>query len=356
MDKHTKTPPPALRIACVLIPRFNMMTLTGLLEPARIANYLSPYNLFTHEFYSFDGSEVFASNGMSVTCTEPPQKLGRNDIIFVLGSWGGEHYSNTKLISWLRLQARLGARLCAVELGSYIFARAGLLAEKEVTTHWSYLAGLQEKFPDVIAKEQIYTDNGKIMTCSGGTAGIDLMLHIIRQQHGEEMSAEITDQIMYHSARKEDAPQRISLGGNIDTLTPSVRAAISIIETQISEPPSVPEIAKHVGISQRQLERQFNKVMGCSIVQFGLLFRLQHSRALLISTELGIREIATASGFNSLSHFAFAFKKCFGRRPSEYRVAWPEQDTAPYWPGTMSRFIDKLEMSRRLKHDKPTKP
>jgi AraC family carnitine catabolism transcriptional activator len=116
-----------------------------------------------------------------------------------------------------------------------------------------------------------------------------------------------------------------------------------VIERNMTEPLTVPEIAAYIGLSQRQLERQFKKSIGCSIVQFGLLMRLQHARVLLISTDLGVRESATASGFNSLSHFAYAFKKCFGRRPRDYRQAWPEQDSAPHWPGTLGRFLDTLQ-------------
>ena len=111
----------------------------------------------------------------------------------------------------------------------------------------------------------------------------------------------------------------------------------------------MPEIARQVGLSQRQLERQFNKSVGCSIVQFGLLLRLQHARVLLISTDLGVREIATASGFNSLSHFAQAFKKYFGRRPSANRQAWPEQDAAPHWPGTLRGFLETLNAQHKAK-------
>jgi len=111
---------------------------------------------------------------------------------------------------------------------------------------------------------------------------------------------------------------------------------------------TVPEISHQIGLSQRQLERQFQKEMGCSVVQFGLLMRLQHARVLLISTDLGVREISTAAGFNSLSHFAFAFKKCFGKRPSDYRQAWPEQEAEPHWPGTLARFLDTIEAKRRL--------
>lgn len=337
------------RIACILLPRFNMMGLVSLLEPVRIANYLSASPLYRHGYHAMRPGEVTASNGMTITCSALPDKLTRDDLVVVAGSWGTEHYADPALISWLRRQARMGIRLCAVEIASYVFARAGLLAGRQATTHWSYLAGFQEKFPDVLAAEQLFTIDGKIMTCAGSTSATDLMLHLIRTDHGAGLVGEISDNIMHHPVRPSNAPQRKTLGRGTETLPPGVAAAIDLIEANISEPLPVPGIARHVGISQRQLERQFNQAMGCSVVQFSLLLRLQHARVLLISTDLGVREISAASGFNSLSHFAYAFRKCFGRRPSEYRQAWPEQEDAPTWPGTLSKYLDTFQVNQRMR-------
>lgn len=342
-------PAPPTRIACVLLPRFNMMGLVSLLEPARIANYLSSPPLYQHEYHAPQAGDVAASNGMTLTCKPLPEKLARQDIVFVAGSWGTEHYTDPVLISWLRRQARMGVRLCAVEIAAYVFARAGLLAGRQATTHWSYLAGFQEKFPDILAAEQLFTIDGRIMTCAGSTTATDLMLTLIRADHGGPLVGEISDNIMHHPVRPANAPQRKTLGRGVDTLPPGVNAAIRLIESNLSEPLPVPEIARQVGISQRQLERQFNQAMGCSVVQFGLLLRLQHARVLLISTDLGVREISAASGFNSLSHFAYAFRKCFGRRPSDYRNAWPEQEEAPSWPGTLSKYLETLQVNQRMR-------
>ncbi|MEI4197302.1 GlxA family transcriptional regulator [Roseovarius sp. E0-M6] len=344
-----KNEPGPSRIACVMLPRFNMMGLVSLLEPMRIANYLSPAPLYRHELHSVRAGKVTASNGMTITCTDLPEKLTRDDLVVVAGSWGTEHYADPALLSWLRRQARMGIRLCAVEIASYVFARAGLLAGRQATTHWSYLAGFQEKFPEVFATEQLFTIDGKIMTCAGSTSATDLMLHLIRADHGEGLVGEISDNIMHHPMRPSDAPQRKTLGRGAESLPSGVAAAIDLIEANISEPLPVPEIARQVGISQRQLERQFNQAMGCSVVQFGLLLRLQHARVLLISTDLGVREISAASGFNSLSHFAYTFRKCFGRRPSEYRQAWPEQEDAPTWPGTLSKYLDTFQVNQRMR-------
>jgi len=65
---------------------------------------------------------------------------------------------------------------------------------------------------------------------------------------------------------------------------------------------------------------------------------------LLVSTSLSIREVAVASGFNTMSHFAHAFRKCFGRRPSQYRQMWPDQDAAPSWPGTLFSVVDAMRI------------
>ena len=329
----------ACQITCVLIPRFNMLSLNGLLEPLRVANYLSSDPKYTHSFHAFDGEKITASNGFEVSCNPCPETLPRDALVFIFGSWGGEHYNNPNLTSWIRKQARHGARVCAVELGSFLFAKAGLLAGKHSTTHWSYLPAFQEQFPKTEAVEHLYTQDGNLMTCAGGTATIDLMLSLISNDHGDQFAGEISDIILHHPIRPGKSPQRLTHGRGTEQLPAAVRAAIEIVENNISEPLRVPEIADQVGISQRQLERQFHQTMGCSVVQFGLLIRLQHARVLLISTEMGVREIATASGFNSLSHFAYAFRKCFARRPSEYRQSWPEQDAAPQWPGTLATYL-----------------
>lgn len=332
------------RIICILLPRFNMMSLISLLEPVRIANYLASAPLYTTHHCAPDAGVVTASNGMSVACEALPDKLNQNDLVLVIASWGAEHYTDRPLLNWLRRQERLGIRLCAVEMAPYIFARAGLLAGRAATTHWSYLPGFQELFPDVACTEQLYTIDGRIMTCAGATGALDFMQRIIQIEHGDAVVGEISDNLM-HPLRSDNKPQRHRLGRGLDGLPAAVTAAIALMDAQLSEPLSVPDIAARVGLSQRQLERHFKQAMGCSVVQFGLVLRLQHARVLLISTDLGVREIAAASGFNSLSHFAYAFRNCFDRRPSAYRQAWPANKDAPSWPGTLSTYVESLRRS-----------
>jgi len=330
------------RIAFVVIERFNMMTLTMAMEPMRVANYLSPEPLFDWDFRSVDGGVITASNGLTVATEPLDTGAAKIDTAIVFGSWGCERHVPAGLVNWLRRQARDGVRLVAAELGVYALARAGLLRGKQVTTHWSCLAGLAERYPDTDAREQLYTLDGQIATCAGGTAGADLMLHLIATHHGQPLAAAVAEQMLHHAIRTDETAQRQRLVGRSDDLHPQVRAAVDLVERNLTEPLTVPEIAAELAVSQRQLERLFKRDIGCSVVQFGQLLRLQYARVLLTSTDLSIREVSAASGFNSLSYFSQAFSRRFGRKPSAYRRAWPADEPAPSWPGAIVAFMDDM--------------
>lgn len=333
---------PPTRLTFVLVPRFNMATLITLIEPLRVANYLAPEPLYQWEILSPDGPEIPASNGLSITAQPLTDRNRRGEIVFALASWGAEDYVNRDLAGWLRRQARDGARLCAVELGCYLLAKAGLLTGTPIATHWSWAPGFQERYPDIPLAEQLYTLDEPILSCAGGTAGVDMMLTLMAQRHGEGLAGEVADQMLYQPIRPPVAPQRRTLGQGTDQFAPILRQAIALIEANIAEPLMVPEIADRLGVSQRQLERQFHRGLGCSVVQFGTLVRLQHARVLLIATKLSVREIATATGFNAMSHFASAFRKCFDRRPSDYRQGWAPTEATPSWPGTLTAYLETL--------------
>ena len=334
------------RVAFLLVPRFNMMSLAALIEPMRIANYVSPQALYRWEYLSADGGEVSASNGMR-QATVRLSEANDPKLVFVCGSWGAEHYNNIEVFNWLRRLHRKGARIAAIELGIYVLARAGLMGERVATTHWSWMPGFAEQFPRVQMREQLYTDDGGILTCAGGTATLDLGLHLIATQHGDQLAFEVAEQIMHHPLRSAEQPQRHTLGAVTDKIPADLRVAVRLIEDSIEEPLSVPEIANRVGISQRQLERLFKRNIGCSAVQFSQLLRLQYARVLLTSTRMSIRDVSAATGFNSMSYFSQPFARCFGKKPSEYRQAWPDQEAAPSWPGTVVSFLDNIRLRER---------
>ena len=337
-----------MKLAFVLIPRFNMMTLATMIEPVRIANYLSTDPVYQWTYLSFDTKSITASNGLNVEC-ELIDRGNRKkyDIVFVLGSWGCEHYICQDLFDWLQWLNRGGVKICGIEMGVYALARANILSSKLVTTHWSMMMGFSEQFPKVKLQEQLFTVDENLITCAGGTAGIDMMLYLIAARHGEHLASEITDQMIHYPVRPAVSPQRHTHGSPSESIHPYVDQAIKLLESSVMEPLKIPEIASKIGISQRQLERYFKKYLGCTVVQFSQLVRLQYARVLLTSTRLSIREVSVASGFNSMSHFANAFVNCFGKKPSEYRNAWPDTELAPRWQGTVFSMFQASGINHR---------
>lgn len=329
------------RMSLVLLPRFNMMTLTTLIEPMRIANYLAPDQLYEWDFHSPEPGRVKASNGMDTECRALDKADTQSpDMIAVFGSWGAENYQHAELTSWLHRQARKGIILIGVELGVYALARAGVLFGSKITTHWSWKPGFVETFPNIEVCEQLFCMDSGIISCSGGTAGLDMMLQIICEQCGEQMAVEISNQIMHYPWRQAESPQRVASGSVSRDIHPDVRDAMRVLEANIEEPCSVPQLCRTLKVSQRSLERLFVRNTGCTIVQFSKLLRLQYARVLLTSTKMSVREVSVACGFNSLSYFSQCFGKMFGKRPSEYRQAWPDSEPAPSWPGTAYSFIN----------------
>lgn len=338
---------PPTNVNLVLIPRFNMMTLTTFIEPMRIANYLAPEQLYVWTCRSAEEGCVQASNGMTVDCLSLDEDANTfADVIAVFGSWGADHYNSQALSNWLRRQERKGATLVAVELGVYALARAGLLEGHRVTTHWSCKPGFAESYPKIEVCEQLYTIDSRIMSCAGGSAGLDLMMHLIACRHGEQLASEVSNQIMHYPRRPPEGAQRFAAGGMDEDIHPDVRAAMGILEARIEEPCSVPQLCRELDVSQRQLERLFKRHTGCTIVQFSRLLRLQYARVFLTSTRMSVREVSAACGFNSLSYFSLCFTNTFGKKPSEYRLAWPDQEPTPSWPGTFYSFIQKPKLER----------
>lgn len=328
-------------VAFLVIPRFNMMALTTALEPLRIANYLAPEPLYAWRFLSEPGGRVTASNGMDLATAALDAGSERFDLVVVCGSWGAEHHDAPKLYRWLRTMRRGGAEIACMDLGVYLLARAGLIAGHPVTLHWSCLPGFAERYTDADIREQLFTVHDGVSTAAGGTSGIDLMLHVISRDHGSQLAAEVTDQMLHFPIRDPATPQRRTLGGRKPETHPVIRDALDLMEASIAEPRSMPDVAARLGVSQRQLERLFQQNLGCSAVRFNLLLRLQHARVLLTSTDLSIREVSVACGFNSLSYFSQTFSGTFGKRPSEYRHAWPASEPSPSWPGTVFEFMER---------------
>lgn len=317
----------------ILLDKFNLLSLSSLTEPLRIANYCSGSNLYQWHFLSADGAEVSSSAGVTIR-TQPVSTEDANwEAIIVCGGWNAERYESSELFRWLQHKARSGVKLGATETGAYVLARVGLLQGYRVTVHWHCHNAFRERYPGIDLLDALYVIDRQRMTCAGGTAGLDMMLENLRNKHGEELAMEVANQLLRSRVRKGHRQQKNLESRQQSAHPPALQRAIKLMESNIERPLTIPQISEELGFSQRKLERLFKKHFDCSAVAFYRTLRLQEARVLLTHTDMSVLDICIACGFASSSYFSKSYTRLFGVRPRDHRTSWPETEPEPFWPG-----------------------
>lgn len=185
--------------------------------------------------------------------------------------------------------------------------KAGNQAVAEI----SLAHGQQDRPADVINR----------FTCAGGTASVDLGLHILRGVCGDSLANAAARYIFHPGARRPGNPQNPPGVAPLGHATPeSVRRIIAEMEGNLEEPLTIPELCDEARILQRQINRLFIRYVGKTPQLYYRDVRLDRARGLVTQTELPMSEIAVASGFASQAHFSKAYHERFGIQPRVDRV------------------------------------
>ncbi len=308
------------RVGFLVMPQFSMIALSCVMDPLREANWVGGRALYDWVLITPEGPLVHASNGTGLIADAGLDAAMECDMLIVCASFDLERYSTSEVLSTLRKLVRHGVILGSIDTGSYILAKAGLLNNCHATIHWENADSFSEQFPQVKLTNEIFTIDGNCWTCSGGSSGIDMMLHLIHQQHGPEISGGVAECAILSGARGGHTQQRMSLRNRLNITDPSLNAAIQVMEANCADRLSVPDIAIQTGISQRQLERVFHKYLGTTPVAYYAHLRLERARALLKQTSLQINTIAASCGYTSSAQFSRLYKNAFGMQPSKDRT------------------------------------
>ena len=306
-------------IAFVLMPRFTMIAFTSAIEPLRLASRIAGKTLYSWKLASIDGKAVTASNGIPLQPDYSIDTVGEVDAVVVCGGLDIQHVNDKRLFSWLRQMGRKGLDLGALCTGSHVLAKAGLLDGHRCTIHWENIAGFAEEFPEIEVTPELFEIDRNRFTCSGGTAPIDMILNIIAMQHGFELAASVADQFMHERIRDHHDHQRMSLPARLGVRHPKLLSIIEIMEKNLEEPLTRSQLARHAGLSTRQLERLFRKYLNRSPARYYLELRLNRARLLLLQTNMSVIDVALACGFVSASHFSKCYRDFFGRTPRKER-------------------------------------
>ena len=315
-------------IGLFMVPSFSMIAFASAIEPLRLANRLSDKALYEWMLISSDGGPVTASNGISVNPHVAMSEIdgaGRPEVptLILVSGVGAEVYDEPDTFAWLRRLDRRGADIGALCTGAHVLARAGLLEGRVCTLHWENIPSFRETYPDIEVTDDLFEIDGNRFTCSGGTAALDLMLHLIRAEHGDELATRVSEECILDHVRGGREHQRMPLAVRLGVDNRKLIDSIHLMEAHLEEPLAQGALAAAVGISRRQLERLFRRHVGRPPNRYYMQLRLDRARRLLLQTDMAVVDVAMACGFVSASHFAKCYRRLYGVTPRQARIDGP---------------------------------
>ncbi len=233
--------------------------------------------------------------------------------------------SPAALVSVLREAHARGARVVSICSGAFALAAAGLLDGRTATTHWRYADVLAERYPDVhVDPDVLYVDDGSILTSAGSAAGLDLCLHLVRNDHGPSVANSVARRLVLPPHREGGQAQFIEAAVRplADDGAPGSGGVTRSLEwalEHLATPISVADLARVAHLSQRSYLRHFTRATGTSPLRWLIAQRVAAARPLLEATDAPVEEVGAAVGFADPATFRHHFSRAVGTSPSAYR-------------------------------------
>jgi transcriptional regulator GlxA family with amidase domain len=223
----------------------------------------------------------------------------------------------------LRRAHEEGARIVGLCTGAFVLAAAGLLDGRPATTHWMYAPTLAKRYPSVhVDPRELFVDDGDVLTSAGTAAGIDLCLHIVRSDHGNEAAGALARRLVVPPRRSGGQERYLdrSLPEEIgaDPLAEVVAWALEHLHEQFD----VETLAARAYMSRRTFDRRFRSLTGSAPLQWLITQRVLQAQRLLETSDYSVDEVAGRCGFRSPVALRGHFRRQLGSSPAAYRAAY----------------------------------
>lgn len=302
------------------------LDVAGSLDVFAEANTLLPTGqAYTCLLLADSNEPVRASNGMLlVPHLSFKQAQRRFDIVLVAGGPSMPDAPPSKTLSeWLQQWGTRAGRYGSICTGAFALGHAGLLDGRVATTHWQNAAQLAARFPACrMEHDRIHARDGALVTSAGVTAGIDLALALVAEDHGEAVALTCAKRLVMVARRQGGQSQFSPLlvpQGDPDTPIGKVRDHVI---THLAEPFPVERLARIAGTSPRTVARLFAKELGQTPHDFVESVRIDQARNLLEATQLPAKTIAFDCGFANPAQMRAAFQRRLGVSPLRYRESF----------------------------------
>lgn len=307
-------------MAFVLFPDFQLLDVAGPIAAFEIAgrHVGRPADI---RLVSANGGEVASSAGVKML-TAPYAEAGAFDTLLVSGGDGTRRAMDCETtLAFVRLGAARARRTASVCSGAFVLAAAGLLDGRPATTHWSRTADFQRRFPKVaLQPDRIFTRDDPVWTSAGITAGIDLALAMIAEDHGEQVARGVAQQLVVYHRRPGGQSQfsaLVELAGERSRFADLLGWA----RERLGETLTVERLADRAGMSPRNFARAFAAETGVTPAKAIERLRLEAARDGVESTAAPIEQVARSAGFGDPERMRRAFLRAFGQPPQALRRA-----------------------------------
>lgn len=266
---------------------------------------------------AIDDQPVPTSGGFSITTPHRLDAAKDADLVIVPAA-DRPHWPD-ELLRLLRETVERGARVMSICTGAFALGEAGLLDGRDCTTHWRDAPRLAERFPAArVNPDVLYICDGPVLTSAGSAAGLDLCLHVIREEHGERVANRVARRIVMPPFRD---------GGQAQFVGPVVRACeaetlaplLGKIVADLAEEHTVESMAGLAGMSARTFARRFRAETGTTPHVWLTNQRILHAREMLERGDDPIDAVARRCGFGTATMLRHHFTRVVGTSPLAYR-------------------------------------
>ncbi len=316
------------RVVALCLDQVGTFDLSSAAQVFSVAGDFGWRSLYSFETCAERAGSVRTLNGFSLEGVAGLDALERADTIVVPGYRAVVDPIPGRVCEALRAAADHGTRIVSICTGAFALGYAGVLDGRRATTHWHFADDFARLFPLVdLDPDALYVDEDQILTSAGLSAGIDLCLHVVRRDYGEEIGAEIARAMVASPHR--DGGQAQFIDRPLPCDDGSLQAVRDWALDHLAEPIDVGTMARRAGVSPRTFARRFVDETGTTPLSWLLHQRVLEARRLLESTELPIEDVATRAGFGSAPSLREHFRRATSTSPTSYRRTFRGAATTP---------------------------
>ncbi|WP_224304850.1 GlxA family transcriptional regulator [Streptomyces olivaceus] len=267
---------------------------------------------------SVDGRPVRTDSDLTVTPGHGPEVLAEADTVVIPPYAVTAASADPRALAALA-RVRPGTRLVSICTGAFLLAAAGLLDGRRATTHWALADHFRELFPQVeLDAGVLFVDHGDVLTSAGAASGVDVCLHLVREDHGSEVANQVARCCVVPPYRDGGQAQYIE-----QPLPPASTTGTGPTRDwalgRLGQPLSLDEMAAHAAMSTRTFARRFREETGLSPGRWLTRQRLRRAQHLLESSDLPVERVAHEVGFATATSLRRHLAAQAGVAPSAYR-------------------------------------